>query len=330
MTLKRLILSVVVGALGVWASTATTFAAELRMLSSWDSRMDGRRIIADAFAERVQETSSGAVEITISGPEVVPPFEQIQPVSAGVFDLLFSHGAYHAGSKGLVLALDAVDPDPAKRREAGVFAFVDEFYQDAHGLKLISLSSMGTGGYNIILREPLSAGGDLDGRKIRGHPGQHGVIRALGASPVGLPGGEIYQALEKGVIDGAAWASIGPLDFKWYEVASYIVRPTFGVVTLPIFMNLEKFNSLTDEEKRILLEAGKAVEKNAVKEGDTVLEKEEEELDRLGMETVKLPDDMVRKVREAWADSTWSLAEDCCGDAAVELRALAVEHGLSR
>ena len=60
----------------------------------------------------------------------------------------------------------------------------------------------------------------------------------LGASPVNLPPAEIYPSLEKGVVDGAAWPVIGPLGYRWYEVAKNIMRPSFGVVVHSVFVNL--------------------------------------------------------------------------------------------
>ena len=82
------------------------------------------------FKKNVEEISSGNIKIEVSGPEVVPPFQQLQPVVTGVFDVLYTHGAYHAGSKGLGLAGDAIDIDIKKRRDAGVWSYIDEFYQN--------------------------------------------------------------------------------------------------------------------------------------------------------------------------------------------------------
>jgi len=316
--------------LGGGLAPLPAMAEELRLLSSWDSRVAGRRVIAEQFARLLEERSGGEITVAISGPEVVPPFEQIQPVSAGLFDMLFSHGAYHSGSKGLASAVDAITPDPEKRRAAGIFDYVDRFYQENHGLKLIALSSMGVSGYHIITKEPPGSGAEpLAGRKIRGHPGQHGVIRALGASPVGIQGGEIYSALERGVLDGTAWAAIGALDFKWYEVSGHALRPTFGTVTLPIFMNLQRFNALDAETQALLLELGEEIERIAVTVGEEVFVAETEKLQELGMTLAEVSPEAAGSVAQAWAESSWALAKQCCGAAAGELRALAVEAGLS-
>ena len=55
------------------------------------------------------------------------------------------------------------------------------------------------GSYNIFVKQPIGPSGDLQGRKIRSSATYHSVLKLLGASPVGMPAGEVYSALEKGV-----------------------------------------------------------------------------------------------------------------------------------
>ena len=70
----------------------------------------------------------------------------------------------------------------------------------------------------------------LKGRKIRGTSTYHPLIKKLGGSPVVLTFGQIYTALEKGVVDGYCWPVYGLLATKFYEAgAKYVMRPTLGV-----------------------------------------------------------------------------------------------------
>ena len=91
----------------------TQAASDLKMLSSWNEKYQPRKFAAEEFISRVEKASGGNIKFSIDGPEVVPPFEQLQPVFSGVFDLLFTHGVYHLGSKGLAMAFDAVKADPS-------------------------------------------------------------------------------------------------------------------------------------------------------------------------------------------------------------------------
>ena len=255
--MKRMWTSLLAGAALAVATAGVVEAASLKLLTSWNKNNWPTYAVLQQYLDNVKEIGGDTVKISISGPEVVPPFEQLQPAASGVFDMLFTHGIYHAGSKGIALVADTIDIDPLKRREVGIWDFIDKYYQKHNNLKLVTLPAASFSGYHMFLKEPLSPAGDVKGRKIRGTLSYHGVIRALGGSPVVLPGSQIYSALEKGVVDGACWPAAGMLTMKHFEVAKYRVRPTFGSSNVPVLVNLDSWNKLNDKEKGVLLAAGR-------------------------------------------------------------------------
>ena len=102
---------------------------------------------------------------------------------------MLTHGAYHYGTTGIGVALDAINGDPAKRREAGIWDAVDKHYQK-HGLKAIAMVPQGESGYQMILRKPVGPDGDIKGFKIRGTVTYHPLIKAFG----GFAGGHSRRA----------------------------------------------------------------------------------------------------------------------------------------
>lgn len=304
-------------------------AAELKILSSFNSTQKPTYAVLERYIENVKKIGGDTVTFVISGPEVVPIFEQLQPVSSGVFDALYTHPVFHAGEGGLALTVDAIKVDPIARRDSGVWEFVDKFYQDKHGLKMVAMMSVSMYGYHLFTKEPLSDAGDLAGRKVRGTPTYHGVIRALGAEPVVLPGSQIYSALQKGIVEGAGWPAAGMVSMKHYEVANHRLRPTFGAATQPVFINLAKWNSLSDKEKSVLLEAGKLTELEMPWIGNRIQAEEDAALDKLGVKVEQLSPAMADKVQSAFISSIWELGTGCCGDAAKGLRDLALKAGLT-
>jgi TRAP-type C4-dicarboxylate transport system substrate-binding protein len=180
------------------------------------------------------------------------------------------------------------------------------------------------------MRRPLSDQNDWRGRKIRGVVSYHGVIRALGGEPVVMPVGEIYSALEKGVVDGACMPAAGMLANKHYEVAKYRMEPTFGSTNVLFLMNMGKWQRLSTEHQKMLLDAGAKTELDAQKMGDEILKEERAELAKAGVEVEKLPPDKATLVRDAWDKSQWELAEKCCGQAGKELHELARKAGLAK
>ena len=327
----RRLATVIAGGLVLVMSGAGAARAEtIKLLTSWGANDKPSYANALLFKKNVEEISGGNIKIEISGPEVVPPFQQLQPVAAGVFDVLYTHGAYHAGSKGLALGADAIDIDVKKRRDAGVWRYIDEFYQKTHKLKMLALGTMGTAGYHCYTRRPLSDEKDWKGRKVRGVISYHGVIRALGGEPVVLPVGEIYSALEKGVVDGACMPAAGMIANKHFEVAKYRLEPTFGSTNVLFVINMGKWQRLSAEQQQMLLDAGAKTEIDAQKMGDEILEEERAELAKVGVEVAKLPPEKATLVRDAWDKSQWELAEQCCGQAGVELHELARKAGLAK
>lgn len=226
----------------------------LRLLASWpENHIYSQQSLAP-FMRLVAEKSDGATTIAFSGPDVVPGFEQVEPVQARVFDLIFSHPAYHAGTAPVALAIDGVKADATARRASGVFDAFDSYYQGL-GLKLIAMPPGGSSAFNFVLKQPVEGAPSLKGRKIRGTSSYNPVIEALGGTPVVLGMPDIYSSLQTGVIDGAATTLSGVRDAKWFEVAGYLTRPAFGQVSSVILMNLDRWEGLSAAEQAILTEA---------------------------------------------------------------------------
>src|SRR5690625_2771241 len=152
----------------------------------------------------------------------------------------------------MAFGLDAVEDDPVKRRESGIYELIDEHYQK-HNLKFLGIFSSASG-YHVLLREPIGEDGALKGRKIRASATYHDMVTELGGAVVTLPASEIFSALERGVVDGAAWPVFGAMEYGWYEVANYMTRPTFGVTNHLLYMNLDTWESLSADEQQVIMD----------------------------------------------------------------------------
>ena len=261
--MKKFTKSMVSVTLGFAMMASASWAQDLKMLTAWGSNHSGTVNMAYGYIELVEKMSSGATTITASGPEVVPAGKQLQPVSAGVFDIIYTHGLYHTGDTGIGAAIDAVSGDIERRRNVGVWDWVDQHYQETQGLKILSIPTATTG-FRFFLKEPMDATARLDGMKIRALPSYNTIVGSLGATAVVVPFGELYSATEKGVIDGLVWPTVGAVGFKFHEVAPYLAEPAFGTVSYLIMMNLDKWNSLNSEVQNMLLKAGHQLEKDSI------------------------------------------------------------------
>lgn len=321
----KLLKTAAVAAITSLCATTMSQAQELRLLSSWDPSYAAVGEVLVPFMEKLEAETTGDLTLDMVGPETIPPFEQLDPVSRGLFDMLYTNGAYHFNDIAVGMSLDAMTGNTEALRDAGVWQAVDKHYQDM-GLKLIAVL-FDLNGYHIMLKEPVGDNA-LEGRRIRGTPIYHPVIEALGGSPVVLPGGEIYPSLERGVVDGAAWPTVGAVAFKWYEVADYLMRPTFGQVSHMVLMNLDTWNSLDEQTQSEIETAAASFELEANKLFDELAAKERDTLEAEGMEVTELSQEMADKISEAWFKGALDLAASKNPEAIEEIRGLASEAGV--
>lgn len=284
-------------------------AQQLRMLSSWDKNYANNPVILNPFMQGIEAATKGRLKFTVSGPETVPPFEQLEPVASGAFDFLFTAGSYHFGTTPILSAMGALEGDPEAIRASGILAEVDKHYQKI-GLKVVALPITPNGGYHIILKQPVGPSGDLQGRKIRGTPVYASVITMLGGAMTVLPPGEIYQGLEKGIVDGAAWPVTGALSFRWNEVAKHLLRPAFGIETAPILMNLNTWNRLSEADRQIIMQEARKVEDAFFKEVVRMWAEEEQALLAKGVTVTQMGDAQKAKLQDAWSSGLWTMAAE--------------------
>ena len=299
-------------------------ALNLRFVTAWDDRFDGTVVVAKRFAEFVEADSGGRIKFTFSGPEVVPANQQFEPLSRGVFDVGFITPIYFIGTTGVPSAFFALPPDSGLWREKGYWAFADEELQ-RFGQKLLAFVS-GTGRddfYQIVLREPLGDGDKpLAGRKIRGNKYYKPIVEPLGGTLVNLPAGEIYSALEKGVVDGAAYPIAGMQRLKMHEVTRYMMRPRFGTSPFVVTMNLEKFNALSDADREVILAAGRKVEDSSPKDFSQLADQTISELTGLGMQDTSLSAELFGQVNGGLRAGSWQTAIDGNAQTAARVKQL--------
>lgn len=316
------------GALTLGLSTTVVSAQELRMVGGFPENFVYTREIAMPFMALVEEESSGTMSVSFTGPDAVPPLEQLEPTQAGVFDLLFTHPAYHAGTTPVGLTIDAIGADPVARREAGIINFLDTYYQDL-GMKLLAAPATGNVGFRYYLREPITGTPAFDGLRIRGTVSYHPMIEALGGSGVVMGGGEVYSSLQTGVIDGAAWGLTGALDFNWNEVAGYMVDPAFGQVGVMVFMNLDAWNGLSTDDQAALERAAMRLEADSIERFDALAAAEREALLELGMQVTEFSPEEAEQLESLWANGVWQVGAAGAPEAVGALRGLAQAAGLS-
>src|SRR5437016_10825614 len=116
--------------------------------------------------------------------------------------------------------------------------------------------------FHLYLNKPISSP-DLTGLKIRITPVYRDFFQALGATVVQTAPGEVYTALERGVVDGYGWPITGIFDLGWHEKTKYRVDPGFYTAEVSILVNKSTWDRLDDRQKKAIGDAAAWIETQA-------------------------------------------------------------------
>ena len=223
-----------------------------RLASSYPRSLDTLFGVSEDFARNVADLTDGAFQIDISaGGEIVPALSVFDAVQNGTVEMAHAITFYFIG-KNEAFAFDAILPFGMNARmmnawmyDGGGLQLLREIYA-RYGIVNFPLGNTGAqwGGW---YRKEIRSVDDLKGLKMRmGNMAGH-VLGKLGAVSQAIPGGEVYQALEKGTIDAVEWSS--PYDDQklgFHRVAPYGYYPAWweGSAQVTLLVNAKAYESL--------------------------------------------------------------------------------------
>jgi TRAP-type C4-dicarboxylate transport system substrate-binding protein len=102
---------------------------------------------------------------------------------------------------------------------------------------------------------------DMRGKKVRSYSTtQNDLIQGLGASSVTIAFAEVVPALQKGVADCGITGTMPAYSAKWWQVANTNIRVRIGYGATFMAMNLNTWNSLSDDTRKLIEEQAKKLE----------------------------------------------------------------------
>ncbi len=235
-------------------------AVRWRLASSFPKSLDTIFGAADTFAKKVSEMSGGKFTIsTHAGGELMPPLGVVDGVQNGTVECAHTAPYYFHG-KDETFALGCAIPFGLNSRQMTAWMYqgnggklMREFYAKFNIVNF----PMGNTGAQMggWYRKEIKSVKDLKGLKMRigGFAGR--VTERMGVVAQSIPGGEVYQALEKGTIDAAEW--VGPYDDQklgFNKVAPFYYYPGWweGGPQLDLYVNQKAYDALSPEYKAII------------------------------------------------------------------------------
>lgn len=282
-----------------------------KMVTSWPKNFPGLGSGANELVRLIEQMSGGRIKITQYGAgELVGPFEVFDAVSQGRAELGHSTPYYW---KGKLACADffTVVPMGLTAEEMNAWFYYGgglELWEEAYkpfGLIPNPAGNSGTQMGGWFNRE-INSLADMKGLKIR-MPGLGAeVYSKIGAVPINLPGTELYQAMQTGVIDAVEY--VGPyndLALGFHRVAKYYYSPGWQEPgsAIECMINEKAFNSLPDDLQSIVRNAMKVANLSMLAEYTarnqqalvTLVEKH-------GVQLRQFPDDLLRELKRYSAE----------------------------
>jgi TRAP-type C4-dicarboxylate transport system substrate-binding protein len=216
----------------------------------------------ERFIDKVNADGKGLVKITyIGGPKAMPPFEVGNALKNGVVDIANATGAFYTNVFPEADAWKLTQRPMAELRKNGGFDYMAKLYDEKMNAVFLA-RHIDNNPFHIYLTKPITKP-DLQGLKIRITPVYREFFQALGATVVQTAPGEVYTALERGVVDGYGWPITGIFDLGWHEKTKFRVDPGFYSAEVSILINKATLARLNDKQRKVILDAAAWLEAQA-------------------------------------------------------------------
>jgi TRAP-type mannitol/chloroaromatic compound transport system substrate-binding protein len=240
----------------------------------------------ETLAADLKQSSGGRINLAVlPAGGAVAVTETLNAIANGILDGHYSAPSFFASrDPGFTLlgdtgaAYDSVDQRDRWFREGGGIAVARELY-DRYGLYYVDQVFWPS--EHIPARRAINGVDDLKGLKIRVPPGMIAeVMNRAGAAVVNLPGAEVFNALQSGVIDATDWASPGQnQEVGLYKAAKFSINASHSMPTTEVSFGKRRWESLPAEVKKLI--------EDGVKKMNAQLQTQLRDIDSRAIGTIK-------------------------------------------
>ena len=301
----RILVTGVVAAMATVITMTSAMPQEvtLRAVTSFAEKTFNSRGF-ERFIEKVNADGRGLIQINyIGGPKAMPPFEVGNALKSGVVDVANVTGAFYTNLMPEADAWKLTERPMREIRANGGFDYMAKLYDQK--LNAIFLARhVDNNPFHIYLVKPITSP-DLTGLKLRITPVYRDFFQALGATVVQTAPGEVYTALERGVVDGYGWPITGIFDLGWQEKTKFRVDPGFYNAEVSILINKSSWAKLNDQQKKIIADAASWIEEQAA---DVVKENEADTAKQAaaGIRVIRFSEEQAVSYRRRAYEAGWA------------------------
>ncbi len=256
--------------------------------------------------ETVENRIGDKVEIKIVGAmrQVVAVPEAVTSVGKGVFDLVYTPLAYHVGVIPELTVYTILKPWAWRDcyRKPGLMDTLRKAVESRVPVHVLG-GPLGDGPmYVLTNKKQVKSVADMKGLKLRA-PGPIGsrAAKRLNSAAVSMPLPAVYEAMQRGIVDGGFINAVTVADFKLNEFAKYMAAP-FIEFKQAVFINKKKWDSMDPQIKKVMEEEWDKIiyEHYGLYKG--LASKNLEHFKAIGMKIYEMPDSEMKKFNQARID----------------------------
>jgi TRAP-type C4-dicarboxylate transport system substrate-binding protein len=258
------------------------------------------------WIQKVNAEGKGVLQINfLGGPKAIPTFEAGNAVKTGVVDIALNTGAFYTNVMPEADFLKLTQIPVAEQRKNGAFEAINKVWNEKGNMVYLA-RMVENQPFHIYTNKKIDKP-DLSGQKIRITPVYRDFFQSLNANVITTPPGEVYTALERGVVDGYGWPIGGIFDLNWHEKTKYRVDPGFYDAEVSLIMNLPSYRKLTPAQREYLEKQVLALEAENTFWTRYAAE-ETARQEKAGIQAITFDDATARAFRQQAYDVAWTSA----------------------
>ncbi len=263
--IKTRVLAIALAAVVTVPTVAT--ASSIKVSTCQIRTHDHVIVFLNEFLKPAQDNDIGLKLRYIGGPEITPFRKQGGALKRGLIDLIFCPTPYYGADLPEARLLGAHNKSLEEMRSNGAYDLLREAWDKGLNAHILAWPAFNVSTFYVYtkFKPKLSktTGIDLKGVKMRSTGLYKPFLAAMGAIPISIAPGDVYQGLERGVVDGMAWPKGSITKYSWEKFLKYKVTPNFYGATFMVVINKNKWQSLTQAERDFLTKVAQRYEKKS-------------------------------------------------------------------
>jgi TRAP-type C4-dicarboxylate transport system substrate-binding protein len=302
------------------SAPATTAAAKpqmktLRAISFLPKAAADNMYFGFELSKRVAAQGGDILKVDyIGGPEIVPTFDQMTAVRNGTVDMIFHPTSYYGPLLPESNIVHISRETPMQQRTNGFHDFMVEIHKrvGTYYLGRFAANNPDTCNFNLWVNKPVNKIADIKGMRIRTGAIYDEFLQSVGAIPITIAWPDVYDAVKRGVIDGACGSGLEMAPATFAEMFKYVVYPWFYDQDPVILVNLKVWDGLAKEQQALLTNITIEMEKEMSAHYLKVLTATRDVMKSKGMQRIDIPKEEADRYIYLAYSSAWKTAQKQC------------------